>query len=636
MKLFKYIFCIIIAIALSNCSEDMLDLKPKDMLDVNTLLGDPAGVEVIMANLYYKLPVEDFLYYPRLGYDQYYGKTRNNLNRGEICAQLTDDANYTDKSTILDNTGLEYWDYSYIRNINQLIDIIPTLTIKDEDKATLLAECSFLRAYAYFEMVKRYGGVPIIKIIQEWTGNVEVLKVPRNTEKETWDFVMSECDVAIAGLPEVNKSSSRRANKFVALALKSRAALHAASVAKYWNKAPLIGTAVDQGLVGMPASDANGYYIQCIEASEAIMNSGKYSLYMPTPANPAVAAENYRKLFEDPNVAPMESIFISGFVSPIREQAHNYDVMFGPVQCSQGWNFSGRCNPTLDLVDIYESYSNPGQSAPIVTTTDGVTNDYNGYKASNPYIRWDNTYDIFNGKDARLFASVILPGTTWKGITIVIQAGYVQPDGVAKIETKQDITVNGVKYYTFGGANTTQYSGFDLFSGTQTLTGFSLKKFLQEAVNVTPKAESSTSDWVDMRYAEVLLNYAEAVVESGYTANDAQTKAFEAMNSTRRRAGHTVDIPLTLTNVFRERRVELAFENKRIWDLLRRREYHEVFTGTVRHALAPVLDLRVDPPKYIFVRKYRSSETAKTFLPRQYYRSIPDVAASGLVQNPEY
>ena len=109
-----------------------------------------------------------------------------------------------------------------------------------------------------------------------------------------------------------------------------------------------------------------------------------------------------------------------------------------------------------------------------------------------------------------------------------------------------------------------------------------------------------------------------------------------ALNSIRRRAGHTVDIPLTLENVLRERRVELAFENKRNWDLNRRRIYHSQLHNTVQHALVPVLDLRVDPPQYIFIRQIASREKYRTYLSKEYYRPIPDVSASGLIQNPEW
>src|SRR5690606_36384901 len=107
-----------------------------------------------------------------------------------------------------------------------------------------------------------------------------------------------------------------------------------------------------------------------------------------------------------------------------------------------------------------------------------------------------------------------------------------------------------------------QYSGFNPANIQMTRRGFSYKKLLSSQP-IPPADRQSITDWMEFRYAEILLNYAEAVVESGYAANNAQAVATQAINALRRRAAHTVDIPLTIENVMRERRVELAFENKR-------------------------------------------------------------------------
>src|SRR5690606_7269074 len=261
-------------------------------------------------------------------------------------------------------------------------------------------------------------------------------------------------------------------------------------------------------------------------------------------------------------------------------------------------------NPTIDFVDLYESYDNPGVSSPIITRVDGQIGDHNGYNPSLGYRKFEHPLDIFEGKDARLFATVILPGSVWKNTPITIQGGFIRPDGSNLILTSGSVQVNGQTYYTYGAQNPIQYSGFDTYAGNMTRTGFGFKKFLQERENIPGSWNQSTTDFIDIRYAEVLLNYAEAVVESGYTENNAVQKATEALNATRRRAGHQTDIPLTLENVLRERKVELAFENKEYWDLIRRREFHVLFNSLRQKALIPILDLREDPVKYIFVRRY--------------------------------
>jgi len=315
------------------------------------------------------------------------------------------------------------------------------------------------------------------------------------------------------------------------------------------------------------------------------------------------------------------------------KQGHNYAIWFGPAQTANGWPHPGRMNPTLDLIDLYENYNNPGVSEPIVTTQDGNVDDYNGFSAAKNYLRFDTPFEIFQGKDARFWGTVIVPGTTWKETQIIIQAGYVKPNGEAVIRSKDQIDVNGTTYHSYGAQNANQYSGFDPGGGNNTRTGFSFKKFLDQRTPTPNGWNLAINDFVDIRLGEILLNYAEAVVESGL--GDV-TLATNAINDIRARAGHTQDIALTADNVQRERRIELAFENKRYWDLIRRRDYHLLFNNRRMHSLLPLLDLRVSPPKYIFVRAFTPNLEPRTFEPKFYYRPIPDVGANGAVQNPQF
>lgn len=629
MKIYKLkMLLIVTGMMLFSCNS-VLDLKPTDKIRAEDLFGDPQGVKLYMANLYYQLPIEDFAYF-RAGFNQNGGDPNNG---GWSPAMATDEAMHTEFGDFIGDGDYHYWEpgYKLIRDVNLLIDAIPTLNILDPEKAVLNGEAAFIKAFAYFGLVKRYGGVSLIKATQKYTGNVDDLKVPRSTEKETWDYVLELCDVAIANL---GAERGRRASKWAAYALKSRVALHAASLAKFGSRAPVSGIAADQKLVGLVAADAAGYYAACVSASQAIMVSGVHSLYQPAPANADQAAENYRSLFQDPNVAKdNEAILIKGFTLPGNNQGHNYDIWYQPAQVANGWPHPGRMNPTLDLVDVYESYANPGHEAPIVTTVEGSTTDYNGFNPALNYIRYNTPNDIFKGKDARLWGTMILPGTPWKGTPIIIQAGYVKPDGSTAIRIKDQIDVGGTVYHTYGAASTTQYSGFDTYGGNNTRTGFGFKKFMNQNSPIVPGWNQSTTDWIEFRYAEVLLNFAEAVVESG--TGDAAAAA-KAINDIRKRAGHTVDIPLTADNVQRERRVELAFENKRFWDLIRRREYHTIFNNRYMHTLLPLLDLRTLPAKYIFVRVNTPNSNTRTFEPKAYYRSIPGIGANGLVQNPQY
>jgi len=555
MKLFRYILLLPLLFSLS-CG-DVLDKQPLDKLQGENLFSNPEGVKLYMANLYYQLPIEDFTFF-RQGFNWNTGDPNNG---GFAPAMVTDEAVHTEFGDFIGNDDFQWWDQGYklIRDANILIDIIPTLTISKDETKALIGESAFIRAYAYFALVKRYGGVPIITSVQKYDGDVEALKVPRSTEKETWDFVLKECDIAIQNLAESWPGGERRATKWVAYALKSRVALHAASLAKYGDRAPISGTAVDQKLVGLDKSAAVEYYKAAIEASEALINSGKFSLYKPTPASPQEASENYRELFQDPNIAPNEVIFIKGYARPGSGTGHNYGIWYQPNQTANGWPHPGRMNPTLDLIDAYESYTDPGKSAPIVTTETGNDiNDYNGFNPAKTYKRYDDPAGIYKDKDARLWATVILPGTVWKGQKIIIQAGFIKPDGNPQLFGGESLNANGKIYYPYGAADRTQYSGFDTWGGNNTRTGVSFKKFLNEGVNVAPGWNQTVSDWADFRFAEILLIYAEAIVESGTGVAE---KGAAALNQVRRRAGHTKDIPLTIDNVIRERRVELAFVN---------------------------------------------------------------------------
>ncbi|MET0638004.1 MAG: RagB/SusD family nutrient uptake outer membrane protein [Chitinophagaceae bacterium] len=616
------------ALFFTGCKK-VLDLQPTDKLQANAIFSDPEGVKIFMANLYYQLPIEDFAFF-RGGFNQN-GPGPN--NGGFAAAMVTDEAVHSEFGDFIGDGDFQWWDQGYklLRDVNLLLDVVPELSITDDEKKALVGEGSFIKAFAYFALAKRYGGVPLIKVSQEYTGDAEALKVPRSTEKETWDYTIELCDLAIANL---GTTKSRRASKYTALALKSRVALYAASLAKFGPLAPMSGAAVSANLVGLAPGDAAGYYQACITASKELISSNAYSLFRPNPATPQEAAENYRVLFENPNNAPEEAILIKGFSLPGDNQGHNYDIWYGPAQNANSWPHPGRMNPTLDLVDQYETYASPGTINPVITSTDNNISDYNGYSAARTYLTFDNPTQIFEGRDARLWGTAVLPGSLWKSVPIIIQAGYVKPDGSTTIRTKEQIVVGGVTYHTYGGPEPPTYSGFDTYGGNNTRTGFGFKKFLNQNAPVIPGWNQSTNDFIEFRYAEVLLNFAEAVVESG-SADIAEATA--AINAIRRRAGHLTTIAITPELVQRERKVELAFENKRMWDLMRRREYHTEFNNRFKHSLLPLLDLRQLPAvKYIFVRVNVPNSNSVTFQPKSYYRSIPGIGTNGLVQNPQY
>ena len=654
------IFSLCALMGLSGCNA-FLELEPLDKVSPEQLLETEGGVKALLANIYTMIPMEDFNYRPNNGFNQ---RGYDGVNETTNLAFLTDEATRSDGGVGIGYEGFNYWPYGDIRQVNIFMQNVEkakeagTISVADADRMT--GEAHFARAYMYYGLVKRYGGVPLIDKVQDddyADGGPGAVAVPRSTELDTWKFVLNECTLAAATLPDATSGSDLyRVTKWAAYALKSRVALHAASVAKYWNLAPLAGEAVTQKLVGgMTSADADAFYKECIEASKFLIeNSGK-SLYKPAPATVKEAASNFQALFlNDQNE---EVIFSKAYLNGTTNtnQGHSYAQFNILPQVNPGALKYGRFNPMLEIVDLFEDYTDDGtgKSAKIVTRTDGnedayIPNFHNMNNASVvntlmsvPFVKYNDLYEPFANKDARLLASVVVPGSSYAGTEIIIQGGFIKDNNSYVAYSNESTQKNGTTYYALGAEGETMFSGFNNVNSGEdanwTATGFGVRKYMPEGESMSPDRLSSTTSYIDMRLAEVYLNYAEAVVENGSGFGDKEL-AENYLNALRRRAGHTDRISLTLESVLKERRVEMAFEGKRFWDMNRRREFHTEFsTNRIRKALVPMLDLRGAEPKYVFARvNYFGDETrgGRTFQNINYYRGIPNIATNGLVQNP--
>lgn len=654
------IFSLCALMGLSGCNA-FLELEPLDKVSPDQLLETEGGVKALLANIYTMIPMEDFNYRPNAGFNQ---RGYDGVNETTNLAFLTDEATRSDGGVDIGYEGFNYWSYGDIRQVNIFMQNVEkakeagTISVADADRMT--GEAHFARAYMYYGLVKRYGGVPLIDKVQDddyADGGPGAVAVPRSTELDTWKFVLNECTLAAATLPDATSGSDLyRVTKWAAYALKSRVALHAASVAKYWNLAPLAGEAVTQKLVGgMTSADADAFYKECIEASKFLIeNSGK-SLYKPAPATVKEAASNFQALFlNDQNE---EIIFSKAYLNGTTNtnQGHSYAQFNILPQVNPGALKYGRFNPMLEIVDLFEDYTDDGtgKSAKIVTRTDGnedayIANFHNMNNASVvntlmsvPFVKYNDLYEPFANKDARLLASVVVPGSSYAGTEFIIQGGFIKDNNSYVAYSNESTQKNGTTYYALGAEGETMFSGFNNVNSGEdanwTATGFGVRKYMPEGESMSPDRLSSTTSYIDMRLAEVYLNYAEAVVENGSGFGDKEL-AENYLNALRRRAGHTDRISLTLESVLKERRVEMAFEGKRFWDMNRRREFHTEFSNNrIRKALVPMLDLRGAEPKYVFARvNYFGDETrgGRTFQNINYYRGIPNIATNGLVQNP--
>ena len=638
-KIFRYTIAIILSIGLCSCDK-MFDSLEGDLekMSEEDMTSNQAGMETLLADIYGYIPMDAF----------------NTKDQTTTLASYSKGADYS-----INVTG--FWDYKKMRSINyfikQLDVALEKKSISQETRDEMLGEAIFIRAYCYFAAVRRYGGVPIVTepLDSYYDGDKnEGLYVARSTEKATWDFVISELDKAAELLPENRKETDYRATKWAAIGLQSRVALYAASVSKYWNKEAIPGEykAVSEGLTYMEASYAPEYYAKCIEACDKIINSGRFSLYGGATTSVETATNNLTKLFQDRQ--DCEFIFGKSYKSGLDEASNGFDINNSPnvkheTITNGGW---GNYSITSDMVDLFDDYNAAGGRADgtVKTRNDGVEDKYfaqivntsSTFDRNVDFIKYANPQDPFLNKDARFQAWVLYPGASFRSATIIAQASvWVDGSKNPVFYENNAYTVDGVEYMGLGGKENEICAFFEIGKGATSNhcyywnSCFGIRKFLDP----NQAQKYSTNPWYDLRYAEILLNYAEAVVESG--KGDA-AKAKQALNDIRHRAAFTDDVDLTLENVLHERRVEFAFEGHESYTLYRRRDYLNTRSGNKyrKHTILPILDLRDGTPGYIFARanlyhgdeQFSSSGLSTDLL--DYYGKIPNYGDNRITPNP--
>ena len=588
-----------LVMALSFYSCDYLDVPPINIIQDDAIFNSESGITSYMTTLYYDLPIEDFRY-TQQGFNVS-GKGQGRLPNvsGEAMCSSSDDI-----STIGDGTWWGCWDYGKIRRVNYFLKNFPAY--KSNFQNTVLAdawmgEAHFIRAYCYFAMVKRYGGVPILREPQEYVGDIESLKVPRDTEKACYDFIAEDLDEAFRLLPDNEEILGKgRATKYAALALKSRAMLYAGSIARY-------GTVDLNGLVGIDKALANDYFELAYKAVKELEKSKRFSLYRKNSDK----EKNFAELFlaED---SP-ENIFCKYFQRNVN--AHGWDVYFVPCQY-RGNGFSSNMNPTLEFVEMFEH-------------KDGTPANF-AERAKDTYF--DDPSELFQNMDARFGGSIIYPNAIFKGEPCSIQKGLIIEDGSKKENaTNYEEAVytanDGQVYHIVGKSGSGNYSG--------NMTGFFMRKYLNENMPQSEVIENySEQHWIEFRYAEALLNGAEAAVEMGQHLDD----ALLWINDIRSRANikQLSLSDLTVDKVRHERRIELAFENHTYWDLRRWRIADKEIETKQYTGLCPYFD--INKQKYIF-EEVAANKYYYTFDVKMYYERIPDgeiAKNEKLKQNPYY
>ena len=612
-KIFIYIFSVTLLLATSVSCKDYLDITPKTILVESQVWTSKDLVTSLLANLYNRIPI----------YTSIYSNDDGLSDVDELMwTGLYDDRNFV--STYAYNYQ-NYWDWAYIRDLNSFIEHATAATNFDAATQKLfIAEGRFLRAYAYLEFVKRMGGVPLITrtyVYSDYTADPASLQIPRTSEAGIYDFVASEVD-AIKDDLVGNGTSQTRVTKWAALALKARAMIYAGSLAKY-NSAMATPITLPGGEVGIPLALSQGYYAKALSAAEEIITGGAFSLYK---ANTTNLGDNFYESFMKKSGNP-EVIFAKDFMTG---KTHNFTAYNIARSLREDAAESCHLSPDLGEVESFE----------YTTSFDGTLKDKD---ISGNYILYTKMIDIFAGKDPRLFGSVLVPGCTFKGKDIDTQAGVAIWTSGNNYTLSSSTTIgtdytDGLRWVGGNGP-----LGVEIHTAN---TGFSLRKFVSDVAGDGIRSSGNTVWWPYFKYDEILLIAAEAAFELSPTQT---AKSLGYINQVRSRAGMPAldGTTLTIGRIQNERRVELAFQDLRWWDLKRFRLAHVLLDGvskTAEHwALWPYRVYAPTNPaihnKYLFVKKKapRQSTYLRFFQLGNYYGQITDTYVShnpSLIKNP--
>lgn len=483
--------------------------------------------------------------------------------------------------------------YNNIRTANIFLSNVDKSPLSDAKKKRVKCEARFIRTLHYFFLTREFGGVPLLgDKVYDISDQPDA---KRGTYEECINYMVSELDAIAPDLPlNYIDDDYGRITRGAALALKSRILLFAAS--------PLYNggsTAVDPELIKVtayPSYDKNRWEKARL-AAKAVMDLGVYSLYVDNSNGPTSQWSGsatgkgfgFYKLF----ITRVNNEFILPRPLPPGKQM---EAVVNPK--SRGGN-NFYYYPTQELVDMFPTIN----GKPIATDIKSGSNPQ-GYDEANPYAN----------RDPRMSATIVYN----QSMLFLNATKTLQP-------------VN-----TYVGAS--QDGIVAISSNTATITGYYARKLTSEETAVTGGSNIDRSLPI-IRYAEILLNYAEATNEMGNSA-----EAMQTLVPLRLRAGinpganNMYGLPTNPTQaearaiIQNERAIELAYEQHRIWDI-RRWKIGDLIDGKFVHGMR----ITKAGNKYNYER---IEIRTRYFKPIYYYFAIPkdDVTISGgkLLQNPGY
>ncbi|MGO5123032.1 RagB/SusD family nutrient uptake outer membrane protein [Prevotella sp. Sow4_E9_plate] len=584
MKLYiKYLTIGLMATTMLASCADILDKKPLTEISDNDLWSDPALLKAFVNSRYNQVGVNGAESMQSSIVDE----TELTWLRGcetHNFARLSP----TDLGRM--NGAWWGWDnrswstkWTNISNCNIFFERVDNVGFTDEaEKTKLVGQVRFIRAFEYWDLIARWGAMPIITKSFSINDREEIVGQKRNTYKECIDFLVRELDLAAKELP-ANWSGDDygRATSVAALALKSRILLYAAS--------PLMNEDVKIPEVGYTTPEPDRWQKAAKAATEALdaAQAAGYELYNLN-GDPS---KNYQMIFMDNTAANKETLFARmGTNSAGGESISSCDQYNNPNGYG-GWG--GNC-PLQELVDAYE------------VVKDGVASKFdwnNPEEKENPYAN----------RDPRFYATILYDGAKWM---------------TRNVETYFDVDSNG---NITGGGKDTKF-GNDSWNASP--TGYNMKKFMDEGYALN-SWNFCARNWIHLRMAELYLNKAEALFHTGD-----EEGAREALKPVRQRAGMpavTATGADLLEAIKNERRIEFAFEEHRYFDVRRWKEAPKYFGSTV-HAIT--IKKYPDGKKTYEVDKLRSDVGGdRKWDDKMYWLPISKSEMDknpNLVQNPGY
>jgi cyanate lyase len=643
-KLFKLIYAVAVLLFILPSCTDPLKQQAVDVFNQDLVFSDINVTKAFLGKIY-----------DRMGGIQSATNMANDNNgvlgqREDLLTDATDQslcihrpANFVnlkgtqspDQMGYFTNTGYAgflMWSglYSDIQNVNNLlanIDNVPTTTApQDALKIQMKGEAYFIRAYLYSQLLFGHGGVVLSKDPFQLGGDFSTLK--RSTIAETKDFILADIALAISTLPATMEQG--RANRAAAAALKSRLLLFCGS--KLTNGG--YTSQASNTLVSFPAGSQVALLQAARDASKAVMDGtyGTFSL-VGTTSDPVLPlsdaqiktySDTYFNIFNQHGKWNSETIW--GIQYPLTGgNVNNANLWYGP----NGYHNWGNNDPTEPAVRSYE-------------LADGTPFVWDKYTPGDQYLRTataaeiaaDPLRDPYRGREARFYATILYHGAPWQ-TRPSDAAGF---DPYNKMQTGHFYNADGtLKIY---GIDTRQ-GQIENWNGQK--TGYNMKKHLDPAT--VGQYYRNTNHWVEFRYAEILLNYAEACIELANLGQAADLQnGINALNLVRHRAGLpsrvTTDPLVARTYVRHEREIEFFAEGHRWYDIRRWMICSQVIQNVYGMKVKEFVDASGTMVKMEWKLDLTDLEDARTWGGDKFYW-LPIIRdemnkAPQLQQNPEY